>query len=324
MRGLDAYLGLTSDQARLQWRSLMRRRPLKRQVPFEPVETLLCLGVSFLVNHRRYGGRTAHLAPTPVPELAALFQRPPSSVLAKMANLDGSRVNGAKFDLLAGATLREQTDQFTHIYRVILSAARSEGIDQDALPDFLELEVSGELLLLGQDELDPGALETALSSEVQLWLSEGVDLTERETERLLMARTRVGQHVFARQVLSNCGHACVFCGLKPAKSTAPRMLIASHIKPWKDSSPRERLDHQNGLAACPTHDVAFDAGLLTVNGGLQIHISPTLAEGMSRDPVARSYFGRPPLLDKILLPPNADPPGRPYLTWHKSHVFQLD
>ena len=41
-----------------------------------------------------------------------------------------------------------------------------------------------------------------------------------------------------------------------------RMLVASHIKPWKDSSPRERLDHRNGLAACPTHDAAFDAGLL--------------------------------------------------------------
>jgi putative restriction endonuclease len=45
---------------------------------------------------------------------------------------------------------------------------------------------------------------------------------------------------------------------------AKRMLVAGHIKPWKDSEPSERLDPRNGLAACPSHEVAFDTGLLTV------------------------------------------------------------
>ena len=74
--------------------------------PFLPVETLLCLAASFLVNHRHFGGGTAHRAPEPVPSLARLFSRPPSSVLAKMANLDGSRSHGARWDVLAGAKLR--------------------------------------------------------------------------------------------------------------------------------------------------------------------------------------------------------------------------
>jgi putative restriction endonuclease len=38
------------------------------------------------------------------------------------------------------------------------------------------------------------------------------------------------------------------------------MLLAGHIKPWRDSTPIERLDPRNGLAACPAHDVAFDTG----------------------------------------------------------------
>ena len=42
-----------------------------------------------------YGGSTAHQAPELVPSLARLFSRPPSSVLAKTANLDGSRSHGA-------------------------------------------------------------------------------------------------------------------------------------------------------------------------------------------------------------------------------------
>ena len=29
------------------------------------------------------------------------------------------------------------------------------------------------------------------------------------------------------------------------------MLLAGHIKPWKDSSASERLDPRNGLAAIP-------------------------------------------------------------------------
>src|SRR5207342_3041074 len=116
---------------------------------FLPVETLLCLTVSFQINHRRFGGSTAHQAP-----------------------------------------------------------ATAEGT----------------------------------------W-------TEQQTERILLAVARVGQHVFALNVLANCGGRCVFCGLNPGSFGARRMLVAGHIKPWKDSTSTERLDLRNGLAGCPSHDV---------------------------------------------------------------------
>src|SRR5215831_6380936 len=99
-----------------------------RQVTFLPVETLLCLAASFVVNHRHFGGSTAHRAPEPVPSLARLFARPPSSVLAKMANLDGSRSHGGRWDVLAGAMLREDPARFSATYRILLHAARAEGI----------------------------------------------------------------------------------------------------------------------------------------------------------------------------------------------------
>jgi Cytochrome P450 len=54
------------------------------------------------VNHRHFGGSTAHQAPEPVPTLARLFSRPPSSALTEMANLDASRLHGGKWDILAG------------------------------------------------------------------------------------------------------------------------------------------------------------------------------------------------------------------------------
>ncbi|MFN0284130.1 MAG: HNH endonuclease [Kineosporiaceae bacterium] len=99
------------------------------------------------------------------------------------------------------------------------------------------------------------------------------------------------------------------------------MSGASHIKPWRDSDNRERLDHRNGLAACPTHDVAFDVGLLTVNGGLRIHTAGRLLAAMESDHLARQYFDRPPLRDVLLLPVDADPPAAEYLQWHKEHIF---
>ena len=146
MADLADYLDLTVSHAREQFRSLLVRRPVPgRQVTFLPVETLLCLAASFLVNHRHFGGSTAHQAPEPVQSLARLFSRPPSSVLAKMANLDGSRSHGARWDVLAGAMLREDPARFSAIYRVLLHAARAEGIGPARLPDFLGLEQGGEL-----------------------------------------------------------------------------------------------------------------------------------------------------------------------------------
>jgi putative restriction endonuclease len=219
---LADFLDLTVGQAREQFRELRRRSPVStgRQVTFLPVETLLCLAASFLVNHRRFGGSTAHLA----------------SVLAKMANLDGSRSHGGKWDILAGAMLREDGAQFTHIYRVLLHAARAEGVDRTSLPDFLDLEDGGEFALLGQDELGTSVFENALKDQIVRSAAQN-DWPEQDTERIILAAARVGQHVFALNVLNNCGRRCVFCGLNPSAYGAKRMLLAGHIKPWKDSSP---------------------------------------------------------------------------------------
>jgi putative restriction endonuclease len=319
---LADYLELTADQAREQFLSLKRRRPVPsgRQVTFLPVETLLCLAASFLINHRHFGGATAHQAPEPVRSLALLFSRPASSVLAKMANLDGSRSHGGRWDVLAGAILRDDPARFTLTYRVLLHAARAEGIGPSRLPDFLELEHGGELTLLGQDELNVSALEVYLSEQLARH-AVGSTFSVRDTERILVAAVRVGQHVFAQYVLRNCGSRCVFCGLDPSTFGAKRMLLAGHIKPWKDSTPSERLDPRNGLAACPAHDVAFDTGLLTVNGGLRIHVGHSLADAVLADPLTRQYYGRPPLYEALLLPPGAQPPARRYLDWHQQNIF---
>ncbi len=237
-----------------------------------------------------------------------------------MANLDGSRSHGGKWDVLAGAVLRDEPAHFTRVYRVLLTAARAEGIGTDVLPDFLGLEHGGEFVLLGQDELGPSVLENAFKDQIAKAAAEGT-WTEQQTEQILLAAARVGQHRFALKVLSNCGQRCVFCGLNPGLFGGKRMLMAGHIKPWKDSSSAERLDHRNGLAACPSHDVAFDTGLLTVDVNMRIRTSAALAEAVRADPLVNQYYGQPPLLDAILLPATAEQPAHQYLDWHKANVF---
>ena len=237
-----------------------------------------------------------------------------------MFNLDGSHFRGGKWDVLAGAMLRDDPAHFSKIYRVLMQAARAEGIGPARLPDFLGLEHGGELALLGQEELDLSVLEAGLRDRIARKIA-GSSWSERETERILLAATRVGQHVFAANVLANCASRCVFCGFSPGSFGAKRMLLAGHIKPWKDSAPSERLDPRNGLAACPAHDAAFDTGMLTVNGGLRIHLARRLANAVQTDPLARQFYGRPPLRETLLLPPGAQEPTRKYLDWHRQNIF---
>ena len=79
-----------------------------------------------------------HDAPEPVQLLARLFERPPSSVLAKMANLDGTRPHGGRFDHAAGLVWTADPPRFDSVYAVALTAARRFGVGADRLPDFLD------------------------------------------------------------------------------------------------------------------------------------------------------------------------------------------
>ena len=156
------------------------------------------------------------------------------------------------------------------------------------LPDFLDLEDGGEFALLGQDEPDTSVFESALRDQIARSAAKG-EWPAQDTERIILAAARVGQHAFALNVPTNCGGRCVFCGLNPSPGVASRMLLAGHIKPWKDSSAIERLDPRNGLAACPSHDVAFDTGMLTVTADLKIHIGQPLADAARGDYLTRQY-----------------------------------
>jgi putative restriction endonuclease len=70
-----------------------------------------------------------------------------------------------------------------------------------------------------------------------------------------------------------------------------------------------------------SRSVILDTGMLTVNGGLRIHLARQLADAIQADPLARQYYGKPPLREVILLPNGAQAPARKYLDWHRQKIF---
>ena len=51
-------------------------------------------------------------------------------------------------------------------------------------------------------------------------------------------------------------------------------LVASHVKPWRDSSNDERLDGENGLLLTPTIDHLFDKGFISFENNGDLILSP--------------------------------------------------
>lgn len=88
--------------------------------------------------------------------------------------------------------------------------------------------------------------------EALLW-----DLNIAETEKEQLVKSRRGQGTF-RTRLEDVEKACRLTGI-----TDGRFLIASHIKPWRFCSNKERLDGYNGFLLAPHVDLLFDKGYIS-------------------------------------------------------------
>lgn len=103
--------------------------------------------------------------------------------------------------------------------------------------------------------------------EENLLSDESVDRTEIEA----VIKARKGQGQFRRRVQELEGK-CRVTGLKDK-----RLLIASHIKPWRVcETAGERLDGANGLLLAPHIDRIFDLGFITFESDGRLLISGTL------------------------------------------------
>lgn len=78
-----------------------------------------------------------------------------------------------------------------------------------------------------------------------------------ETERQALVRARIGQGRFKENVFRHEYSCRVTCVRNPVH------LVASHIKPWRESNNDERLAAGNGLLLTPSIDHLFDRGFIS-------------------------------------------------------------
>jgi putative restriction endonuclease len=94
------------------------------------------------------------------------------------------------------------------------------------------------------------------------------DGTVPETSREAIIRARRGQGLFKQRVMQ-IETRCRITGVDNRTH-----LLASHCKPWRDSTNEERLNGENGLLLTPSIDHLFDRGFIGFEDAGELIISP--------------------------------------------------
>ena len=240
-----------------------------------------------------------HKGNSVIKEVAAKMGRTPSSLVFKLTNF-------ASLDPILQARgivgMRGATNEDRALWREFHSnlatlGPESEQLLHDLITNNAEKEV---------DLLEPDKIRLEPSSKVIV--------PHEQTEGSALVKVRRGQQFFRQSILSAYGVRCCVSGIN-----VPRLLVASHIKPWRDF-PKERLSPYNGLCLSTIHDAAFDAGLITFDENLNLLLSRHL----------RSYFPQPALEhnftpfegEPMRLPKQLAEPSRACLAYHRETIFQ--
>jgi 5-methylcytosine-specific restriction protein A len=93
------------------------------------------------------------------------------------------------------------------------------------------------------------------------------------TERSGLVTSRVGQGAYRKRIIHRWEYKCAVTGFDN-----PKILIASHIMPWKGSSNEERLDVNNGILLSPVYDALFDKCLISFDNTGKIILSDSIEE----------------------------------------------
>lgn len=162
------------------------------------------------------------------------------------------------------------------------------------------------ILLMAQNGVEDEGAVRVFDDIVEQAISNDASLDE--TTRKAVVEARRGQGRFRLNV-AQIERRCRVSG-----ASDPRLLKASHIKPWRSCTTNaERLDGNNGLLLIPNIDHLFDRGYISFENDGTMLISPVV------DPseIARLGIATAPA-------PNVGPfsPGQAaYLAFHRESVF---
>ena len=123
------------------------------------------------------------------------------------------------------------------------------------------------------------------------------------TEKQNLVKCRIGQGSF-REKLIEFWQGCSVTGFENIE-----ILIASHIKPWSNSSNEERLDVYNGFLLTPNLDKLFDKGYISFDTNGKILISEKLKD-----------FQKLGINNNMKI--SISPEHKKYLDYHRNEIFK--
>lgn len=232
-------------------------------------------------------------------DVASRMGRTPSSLAMKLSNLASldpvQRARGIRG--LSGAS--QQDREMWNEFHSNLNELGTES--EQLLHDLFTTDNDREVDFLERDmiRLEPSMKLTAPSGP---------------TESLAAVKVRRGQQFFRQTVLNSYGVRCCITGIN-----VPRLLVASHIKPWRDF-PNERLDPRNGLCLSSLHDAAFDAGLVTLDSNFRLLLSKDLKRYFPLPVLEQNFVPFEGLV--IRLPDKLAEPAPEFVRHHRTKIFK--
>ena len=168
-------------------------------------------------------------------------------------------------------------------------------------------------IYFGQIYLEKYELRTERPShfvfKIKALESEDGNLGSLLTERITTHRERIGQDKFRKNVLNLWSSSCAVTSLQH-----PVLLRASHIRPWRHCSDKDRLNKYNGLALTPSLDLLFDIGLVSFK---ETDGSIRLSDGLDVQDW-RVLNVKPTMSLRMIFPESKE-----YLRYHNDCVFEL-
>ncbi len=155
-----------------------------------------------------------------------------------------------------------------------------------------------------QDFLDEKEIEKKENDEIDRIRTSDIAATEKQQ----LIKARRGQGYF-RENLKNIETEC-----RLTHVNNHNLLIASHIKPWRNSTDTEKLDGNNGLLLSPHIDKLFDRGYVSFTD-----------DGF----ILRSNQEVDQVMEKWGLDPNMNigefnDDQKKYLEYHRNHIFEAE
>lgn len=163
--------------------------------------------------------------------------------------------------------------------------------------------LGGELQRIQEEiavETDDQLTDSAIEEEI--WRR--TNLGPREKRQLISAR--IGQGIY-RENVERIEQACRVTGVLDR-----RHLRASHVKPWKISDDREKLDGFNGLLLSPHIEHLFERGHISFSNDGRVLISQHLNPSVSK------AWG----LERVRPPQAFRPEQWLYLEFHRRYIFE--